>query len=304
MDGIMSNKVIIVTDSTVDLSKEIVEKFDIKVLPLHVVFDEKSYRDGIDISNSELFEKINATGIMPKTQGAAPGDFINFFEPYIEQGYDIFYVGIGQDLSCTYRSAYLAAETFDEGRIYLSDSKNLSTGIGLLVLKAAKLRNQGKSAKEIKEEIDKIVPNVKSQFVVESLDFLHRGGRCSGAAKFFGTMLRLRPLIVVRNGKLGVGKKIIGSVKKALGVMIDLFLADLDNIDPDCVFITGVLSESSNEYIKSKIMTDEVKKHIDNYYVTEAGSVISSHCGPGTVGILYIVKDANSNADELILSNE
>lgn len=298
------NKVVIITDSTVDLSKDLIEKFEIKVMPLYVIFDDETFHDGVDIDNPKLFEKVEEYNKLPKTSGAAPGDFVKFFTPYIEEGYDIFYMGIGSDLSCTYRSAMIAADMFDEGRVVVCDSKNLSSGIGLLVIKAAKYRDMGLSANEIKEKIDLITPHVKSQFVVESLDYLYKGGRCSGVAKFFGTMLRVKPLIVVRNGKLSVGKKIIGSVKKALNVMIDLFMKDLKNVDPDCVLVTGVCAKNNEDYIRSIIDNEEVHKYVKDIYYTEAGSVIASHCGKGTIGILYIVDNGYDESDEEVLSQE
>ena len=298
------NKVVIITDSTVDLSKDLVEKLNIKVMPLYIIFDNETFQDGVNIDNPKLFAKVEEYKKLPKTSGAAPGEFVKFFTPYIEEGYDIFYMGIGSELSCTYRSAMIAAGEFPKGRVVVCDSMNLSGGIGLLIIKAAKYRDMGLSALEIKEKIDQITPHVKCQFVVESLDYLHKGGRCSGVAKFFGTMLRLKPLIVVRNGKLSVGKKIIGSVKKALNVMIELFMSDLKNVDPDCILVTGVCATENEDHIRHSIDNEEVHKYVKNIYYTEAGSVIASHCGKGTIGILYIVNNHFDETDNEILSKE
>ena len=286
------NKVLILTDSTCDLSQEIIKEYDIKVVPLHITFGEESLNDGIDIHLPELYKRVEEENVMPKTAACAPGEFIEFMEPYINEGYDIFYIGIGGKLSTTLQSFQIAAEEFDEGRCYCSDGSNLSTGTGLLVLKACKYRDAGMSAKEIKERIERRVPRMKAQFVVRQLDYLHKGGRCSSLTKIFGTVLRIRPMIVVREGKLKVGKKIIGLMKKAVGVMTDMFLKDFENIDPEFVFITNTTDcEQSYAEIDAKFKEHGVYEKVKNVYHTEAGCVIGSHCGPGTIGILYLMKD-------------
>ena len=286
------NKVIILTDSTCDLSEQIIKDYDIKVVPLHITFGTESLDDGIDIKLPELYKRVEETNVMPKTAACAPGEFIEFIEPFINDGYDIFYIGIGGKLSTTFQSFQIAAEEFDEGRCYSVDGSNLSTGTGLLVLKACKYRDAGMSAKEIKERIERRVPRMKAQFVVRQLDYLHKGGRCSSLTKIFGTVLRIRPMIVVREGKLKVGKKIIGLMKKAVGVMTDMFLKDFENIDPEFVFITNTTDcEQSYAEIDAKFKEHGVYEKVKNVYHTEAGCVIGSHCGPGTIGILYLMKD-------------
>lgn len=289
--GVKMNKVIICTDSTCDLSEELVKQYDIKIIPLHITFDDKSYDDRIDINLEELYERVETTGEMPKTAACSPSEFIKFLKPYIEEGYDIFYTGISSNLSTTYQSLCIAMEEFPEGRIYASDSKNLSTGIALLLLKACKYRDRGLSAKEIKERIDAIVPHVKVQFVIKTLDYLYKGGRCSSLTKIFGTMLRIRPMIVVREGKLKVGKKVIGLMKKAVSVMTEMFINDLPNIDLENVFITNTTSSDvSYQEIDQRFKECGVYDKVKNIYHTTAGCVIGSHCGAGTIGILYIMK--------------
>lgn len=285
------NKVLICTDSTCDLSNDIINQHNIKIIPLHITFGEKSYDDRIDINLAELYERVENTGEMPKTAACSPNEFVKFLKPYINDGYDIFYTGIGSGLSTTYQSICIAMKEFPEGRIFASDSQNLSTGIGLLLLKACKYRDRGLSAKEIKERIDSLVPHVKVQFVIKTLDFLHKGGRCSSLTKIFGTMLRIRPMIVVRDGKLKVGKKVVGLMKKAVAVMTNTFIKDLPNIDLDNVFITNTTaSDASYEEINASFEKYGVANKVKNIYHTTAGCVIGSHCGPGTIGILYIMK--------------
>lgn len=281
------NKVAIITDSTCDLSKEIIESRNIKVLPLYVRFGEDTYRDGIDITTDRLYELVEQKNEIPKTSAVSPGDFIEAFEPLIKDGYDIIYTGIGSSLSGTFQSAHIASLEFPENRIYLVDSKNLSTGIGLLVLKACDLRDRGLSASDIKDRLLEIVPKVRSQFAIKTLDYLHKGGRASGTAKLLGTMLRIKPIIQVRDGQMDVYTKTMGKMSRALDVMLTDYINLGEQIDLDYVMITHSQAGKHVDYM-SEIVNQKLKPN--KLFVTEAGCVISSHCGPGTIGILYIVK--------------
>lgn len=282
------NKVIITTDSTCDLSNELLEKNNIRVIPLYVNFGEESFRDGIDITTPDLYKKVSECGYLPKTAACSVGDFVNFFTPYIEEGYDIFYCGISSHMSRTYFNAVMALDEFDEGRIHVIDAKNLSTGIGLLLLKAAKFRDEGYSAKEIADKVNELVPNVKSQFLIEKMDYLHKGGRCGSVAKIAATVLKLKPIIEVREGKMDVGKKPIGT-KRACEVMLDMLANDYPNIDMDNIMITHAIAPESLEYLEKRVK-EIVDPSLVNINITQAGCVISSHCGEGTIGILYIKK--------------
>ena len=279
-------KVVIISDSTCDLSKKLIDENDVKIIPLYINFDEEVYKDGEEITSDKLYELVKEKKKMPKTSACSVGDFINVFKKYLEEGYEVFYTGIGSKLSSTYANAMLAKEDLDTDKIQLSDSGNLSTGIGLLILKACKFAKEGKNAKQIKEEIDALVPKVRSKFVVESLEYLHKGGRCSGVARFFGTMARLKPVIIVENGKLDVLAKPIGK-RKGLKVMLDDIIANKENIHNDCVMVTHTYAEEDAAYLKEVLATEVPDAHVEE---TTAGCVISSHCGKGTIGILYIAK--------------
>ena len=280
------SKVVILTDSTCDLSEKLIKENNIVTIPLYVSFDEEIYRDGIDINSSKLYELVKEKKKLPKTAACSVGDFMELFSKYLNDGYDVFYMGIGSKLSTTYNNAVLAKEELNTDRIQVSDSANLSTGTGLQLLKASKLAALGYDVKKIKEEIDKISPNVKSKFAVESLEYLHKGGRCSGVARFFGTMARLKPVIAVSDGRLDVLVKTIGK-RKALQVMLDDILANKDNLDKDCVMVTHTYADEEALYLKEKL--NELIPDA-NVEITDAGCVISSHCGKGTIGILYIMK--------------
>lgn len=284
-------KVLILSDSTCDLGKDLLEKLDVKIVPLHICFGEKSYRDLIDMKLPDLYLKAKELEMLPKTQACAPQSFIDFLTPYVKDGYEIFYTGISSKLSSTYQNFMLAARSFEGAEIYASDSLNLSTGIGLLLVKACEYRDQGLSAKQIKEKIDNLIPHVKSQFVIKTLDYLYKGGRCSALSAFFGTLLRIRPMIIVRDGAMTVGKKTIGLMKKAVGFMTETFIKDLPNIDQSTIFITNTTeSDQSYNEIMDTLNHHNVLSLVKNIYHTEAGCVIGSHCGPGTIGILYIMK--------------
>ena len=280
------NKVIITTDSTCDLSKELIIENDIRIIPLYVNFGEESYKDGVDINTESLYQKVDECGYLPKTAATSVGDFIEFFRPLIDEGYDIFYCGISSLMSRTYQNALMAKEEFPEGRIEVIDAKNLSTGIGLLLLKAKRFASEGYNVHEIAKMVSDLVPKVRSQFFIETMDYLYKGGRCSGIAKFAATLLKMKPIIEVRDGKMEVGKKPIGS-KRACDFLIDMIKSDYPNIDLDNVFITHAIAPESCKYLE-----EELPKAIDaskvRINVTQAGCVISSHCGRGTIGILYI----------------
>lgn len=282
----MSRKVIIASDSTCDLSSELIEKYKVELIPLYINFTGESYKDRTEIQLEELYKKVEEKDELPKTSSVSPKEFYDFFKKYVDQGYDVFYTGIGSNLSVTYQTAVIVSQEFD-GHVVCVDSGNLSTGIGLIVLKACTFRDQGMNVQEIADKIKGIVPKVKSQFVVETLEYLHKGGRCSGTTRFLGTLLRIKPMIVVREGKMTVGKKFVGSMKKAVYGMTKLFLEDVPHLDPEFVFITHTMADDKVVQIKATI--EGVK--IENLYETVAGCVIGSHCGRGTIGILYILKD-------------
>lgn len=295
----MSNKVVIVTDSTADLLPETYKERNIVVIPLLVVMNGKSYEDSIEITANEMYKMVEKTGELPKTSGVSSEKFVEVFTKIYKEndGCDIVYTGIGGKLSTTLQSASIAREDLDfKDHIYLMDSEALSTGTGLMVLKMCDLRDQGKSGKEIVETVKKMVPCVRTQFTVNALDYLHKGGRCSGTKKFFGTMLRVRPFLKMFEGVLTLADKAYGRYEKALDMQIKDLYDHIDIIDKDYLFITDSGECESSKYIFNHI-SDDIKKQFKHVYLTHAGCVISSHCGPETVGILYLrnkpLKDVN-----------
>lgn len=280
----------IITDSTCDLSKELIEKYNIRVIPLHVSFpgDDTEYLDGVNINSEQLYDLAKKLNVLPKTGAVNVVEFIKVFGEELAKGNEIFYVGIGSGLSSSYNNACIAREQFPDSKIVVLDGQNLSTGTGLIVIKAARLAKEGKSLEEIKEICEKAVPLVSAKFCIDRLDYLYKGGRCSGMAMIAAHALKIHPVAKVINNKLVVYKKPRGKYENAVEVQIDEFMHDLDNIDKSCVFITH---SGRMDGIEKQIY-DKISPYLDkeNLFITEAGCTISSHCGPKTIGILYILK--------------
>lgn len=280
--------IIITTDSTSDLSPELLQKYDIKVLPLNIVSETDSKKDGLEINAKDVFEYQRKTGKLLKTAAANMVEWGDFFDSLPEND-GIVNFTISSEMSSTFTNSKMAAEERNE--IYTIDSQNLSTGIGLLILTACDLREQGLSAKEIYEKIEALKPYVRASFVIDTLEFLHKGGRCSALAALGANLLKLKPCIEVKDGKMGVAKKYRGKITEVIPKYIKDKLAEFDKINPDKVFITHTMDEE-NMYI-----VDEMLKYVkENYnfkhvYTSTAGCTVSVHCGPNTLGILYIEKE-------------
>lgn len=279
-------KVKIFADSTCDLPSQLVEQHQIGIVPLYVLFNDEIYRDGIDITTPDLFKKVEELRILPTTAAPSPGDFINAFTPSIEEGYDIVYIGLSSKLSVNLNNARLAAEELPPGKLEVVDSMNLSTGIGLLVLEAVDLVEKGLDARAIAAEIRSLATKVETEFVIDTLDYLYKGGRCSGLTHFVGSMLKIRPSIKVVDGGMVPSSKFRGSRAKALQGLLDLVLAQKDNISPKRAFVTHSISPDG-PFLQAGLQDHTALKEV---LISRAGCVISSHCGPNCIGILYIRK--------------
>ncbi|MBR3617237.1 MAG: DegV family protein [Acholeplasmatales bacterium] len=280
----------IISDSTCDLSQELIKENDIEIIPLLVTFNEDTFQDGVDIDAKKIYEEVAKRNILPKTSAVSAMVLEEAFRKWVDQGYEVVYTGISSKMSSTYNNAVLAANEIGDDKVFVVDSKNLSTGIGLTVLKACRDRDKGLSAKEIVENMKYNIDRVKAQFAIERMDYLHKGGRCSGIARFAATLLRIKPIIFVRDGSMTVGKKPLGKIKVALDVMLKMLEEDKNNnnVDPEFIFVTDAIAPESREYLIPKVK--EMFPNT-NVYSTIAGGVIASHCGPGTIGILYICKN-------------
>jgi len=277
----------IISDSTCDLSKDLIEKYNISILPLHIHLGDKEYEDGVTITPDEIYTWADANNTTPKTSASSMAEAIDMFQPFIDKGDELIVFSIASGMSANNNVMRLAAEELDaEDRIHVIDSANLSTGIGLLILEAATMAQEGKSADEIVEKIEELKPLVRASFVVDTLTYLHRGGRCNSVEALAGSVLKLHPKIVVENGKMSANKKYRGKI----GSVIISYVKDMEdalkNAKKDRVFITH---SGCDEEILNNVRTYlESLNRFDEILTTRAGSVISSHCGPGTLGVLFI----------------
>jgi DegV family protein with EDD domain len=281
------NPIQLITDSTCDLSKELLQKHRIPVVPLFVNIGEDTYLDGVNLSPEQMYSEVKRRNLMPKTAAASPGMFVEVFQKALDQGFDILFIGIGSKFSATFQSAVVAKQILESDRIHLIDSANLSSGSGLLLLKAAGFRDAGDSIATIVEKIHALIPLVRTQFVINTMDYLHKGGRCSGMAALFGTLLKIKPIIKVVDGSMEVGKKPRGNIRVAIDLLVDEVLELKDRLDPDFLMITHSLAHDSAVLIIERL---QGMIGVKNIIETEAGCVISSHCGEGCIGILYLLK--------------
>lgn len=277
----------IISDSTCDLSKELIEKYDIEILPLHIMLGEEEYEDGKSITPDEIYKWSDEHKTTPKTSAAGITQVVDAYRPYLEQGREIVSFSISSEMSTTNNVMRMAAQELDaEEKVFVIDSANLSTGIGLLVIEAAIMAQEGKNGAQIVARMEELKPLVKASFVVDTLTYLYRGGRCSGLAAMAGGMLKLHPKIVVENGKMKPEEKFRGKIAKVIMDYVRSMETDLKNAKKDRVFITH---SGCDETIISEVKAYlEDMNHFDEILVTRAGCVISSHCGPGTLGVLFI----------------
>lgn len=282
----MNKPIIISSDSTCDLSKELVERYQIRTIPLGVTLGDAVYRDGVDITPDDIYAYHAKTGQLPKTSAINIAENADFFAELTREGSAVIHFTIGSSMSATYNNARLAAEEFED--VYVIDSKNLSTGNGLLVVAAAEMAKQGMEAKEIAEKVSALVDCVDASFVVDNLEYLAKGGRCSSVAAFGANLLQLKPCIAVKDGAMGVGKKYRGKFGKVLLEYVAERLADGEDIDLDRVFVTHAGCDP--EVVESVVAAVKQALPFKEVFVTRAGCTISSHCGANTLGVLFIRK--------------
>ncbi len=275
----------IITDSTADLSPELLARFDITVVPLYVCFREQVYRDGVDLSAREFLSRVATSADFPRTAQPTPADFENVFRPLLDAGHELIYIGISSDLSGTIASAELACEQMGRPPVEIVDSRNLSMGIGLLAIEAAKLVQCGLTRQAIAGAIQEMTPRVRTAFVVDTLEFLHKGGRLTTLQALVGGILNMHPLIAVEQGRLVAAEKIRGNRRRALDRIYEFCLPDPARARPGMISVTHCACRADAETLAAAIKRDIPVAEV---VITEAGSVIASHCGPNTVGILYI----------------
>lgn len=277
-------KVKICADSVCDLSGELKKRYDISVVPLYVNRGSETLKDGLEIGQKDVFAYYRNTGNLCKTSAVSADDFARFFREQLEGFDELIMITISSDFSACYQNANIAAQDFPNVRVV--DSRNLSTGEGLVAVSAAKLAAEGLSADEITERLSEIIPRVDATFFVANVEYLHKGGRCSSIAALGANLLKLKPCIAVIDGKMKVIKKYRGSIAKTIAEYVKDRLSETD-VDDELIFITHTTAEEN-----TALTAEEIKKYKDfkETAITDAGCTVACHCGEDTLGILFIRK--------------
>ena len=287
----MSKKVILTADSTCDLTEELKAQFNITAFyPLHVLYGEQSFDDGVNIFPDDIYKRFYDTGVLPTTAAISIGEYVDYFKPFVEAGYEVIHINLGSSLSCSHANACAAAEML--GNVYPVDSHTLSTGSGLIVLEAADRIAKGMSAAEIVAELNSLVLKSHASFILDTLRFLAAGGRCSAVTAFGANLLQIKPSIKVDNegcGAMSVSKKFRGKFANCVEEYVNYQLGLYDDIVPERIFIThSGIYDGIVDNVRAIL---EKRKYFKNIYVTRAGCTISSHCGPNCIGVLFMTEN-------------
>ncbi|MBQ9988956.1 MAG: DegV family protein [Clostridia bacterium] len=280
----MKKKTVITADSTCDLGPALLAAHGIRIVPLYVTVGGKTYADGVNITVPELFDSANKMGELPRTSAPSPEDFHAVFADAQNEGEEVVHISISSELSSSYANACLCAAEMEH--VYVVDSRNLSTGIGLLVLEAVRLAEQGLCGTEIAQKITELTGLVEASFVIDKLDYLHKGGRCSATTALSAGLLHIRPTIEVKNGGMLAGRKHQGSLKKCVEKYIVERLRGRTDIDTRTAFITGTCETDELPLFAEQLLKKDGR--FETIHITEAGSTIASHCGPNTLGIIFL----------------
>lgn len=284
----MAKPIVLCADSTCDLGPELIEKCGVHILPMHVNLGENTYADGVDLTPDDIYAVYREKKILPTTSATNMEEYKDFVRPFIEAGNDVIFINLGSGISTTHNNCRLAEE--ETPGLYVIDSGNLSTGMGHVVLAAADCIAAGLPVEQIVEELRALTKRVDASFVLDTLEFLHKGGRCSTLAMLGANVLKLKPCIEVNNedSTMTVGKKYRGALDKCLEEYVADRLKGRTDIDTRRLFIThSGISEERIQLVKKAV---EKYMTFDEVYVTRAGCTISAHCGPNTLGILYMHK--------------
>ena len=282
----MTENIQITADSTCDLSPELIKQHNILINPLYIVKGDQSYKDGLEISPEDIYAYFDETGNVTKTSASSVEDYRALFAPLVEQGKSVIHVNISHGFSSCFQNACIAAEEFEN--VHVVDSMNLSTGSGHIVLKAAELSEQGMPAAQVAEQVRRLAPKVEASFVIDTLTYLHKGGRCSSVAALGANLLKLKPCIEVMDGKMHVGKKFRGALIKCMEEYVIQRLKDREDIDYSRIFITH--TSCPPEIVARVRQLVEQYGPFQEVIETVAGCTITSHCGPHTLGILFLRK--------------
>jgi DegV family protein with EDD domain len=275
------------TDSTSDLPPEIIKQHDIAIIPLYVNFGTQSFKDGIDIKPAELYKKVKETGKLPMTSAPTIADFSVEFKKYIDKGMDILHISISSRISSSFQNACKTAEQFPEGRIKVIDSLNLSSGIGLNVLTAAECIERGLNLEDTAADVQAVVAKVRSQFIIDTVEYLYKGGRCSGLQMLLSSLLEIHPIIAVTDGSMHMAAKIRGNRQIVLHSLEKDILNKLESMNLSKIVVTH--SECRDDAVRIADRLAALNK-FKIIHIADASCVIASHCGPNSIGIFYLEK--------------
>lgn len=276
----------ITSDSTCDLSKELLERYHITTVPLTVIMDGKMYRDGIDIKPDDIFRHVDGGGALCSTSAVNVEDYRVLFSDLAEKYDAVVHINIGSNFSSCYQNASIAAANFNN--VYVVDSMNLSTGQGHLVIEAAQLAEKGMSGVEIKSHLISMRNRVDASFILDRLDYMQKGGRCSAVIALGGKLLKIKPRIAVKDGSMGMVDKYRGNFSKCVEKYVKEVLKDRKDVRNDRVFITH--TPVDEEAVQAAREALEKYGNFKEIYETNAGCTVSCHCGPGTLGVLFLTK--------------
>ncbi len=285
-----TGKILLSADTPCDIGPELKERYGVSLFPLHILLEDKSYTDGKDITPDYIYRTWREKHVLPQTAAINPKEYVTYFQPYLEDGYDILHISLGSGLSSSYQNCKAAAESLS-GRVYVIDSCSLSTGFGLLVCEAGERIRSGMPIERVYEEVGALVSKTSASFMVDTLEFLHAGGRCSGLAHLSAEMFKIKPTILVRNdlqGSMVVGKKYMGKFERSLIKYVEDTLKDRDDIVPGRCFVTfSTIDPGLAEQVMARVKELQPFQEV---FATHASCTISAHCGPNTLGVLFLTK--------------
>jgi DegV family protein with EDD domain len=283
---LLMEKIKITCDSTCDLTQELYDAYNVSVVPLCITLGEEVARDGIDINTQNVFDYVSANGTLPKTSAVSMADYIDFFSQFTSDGYTVIHINLSSHLSSCHQNARLAAE--EVGNVFVIDSQNLSSGSGHLVIAAAELAREGLSADEIADRLNEMKTRLDVSFVLQTVEYLKMGGRCSAIAALGANLLQLRPEIEVADGKMHPAKKYRGSIERSVTDYVKGRLAGRDDVDCKRIFVTH--SYVPDAVVEKVVALVRELHPFEEVLVTTAGCTISSHCGPACLGVLFFRK--------------
>ena len=291
-------KIILSADTPCDIGAELVARYQVSLHPLHIILDEKQYTDGVDITSAQLYDAWWKHKLLPRTSAINPEEYQSYFESFLNRGYEVIHISLGSGISSSNANALLAANSLkSKGNVYVIDSCSLSTGFGLLVCEAGERIKAGLPAKQIVEEVTALTPDTRASFILDTLEFMRAGGRCSSIAQIGAALMNLKPTIIVKNDRQGsmiVGKKYMGKLAPSLMKYVDDQLKDRTDLVLNRVFVThsGMDDPAIIERVTSRIRELQPFREI---FVTQASCTISCHCGPNTLGVLFLTKPGSAS---------